>query len=216
MADNVTRPCPTCSRPVPIDATRCATCWAKFSAGSMPYVSVGQNATLPRANSGHTALPSGVNRGNPMNRRTVISIGIVIAVIGVALIIISPSLLFVEPGPPSRFDPWGLGNQKITDLRNVAMFFGVALLIVGGIISAVGFNQFTSIQPTTPPAPTAQPVVTQSVSPKSVELGNTPDEVQSVMGQPDKIINLGARVIHVYKDMKIIYVDGKVSDVQLS
>ena len=38
----------------------------------------------------------------------------------------------------------------------------------------------------------------------------------SVMGQPDKIINLGARVIHVYKDMNITYVDGKVSDVQLS
>lgn len=33
--------------------------------------------------------------------------------------------------------------------------------------------------------------------------------------RPDKIINLGARVIHVYMDMKIIYVDGRVSDVQL-
>jgi hypothetical protein len=94
------------------------------------------------------------------------------------------------------------------------MFFGVALLIVGGIISAVGFSRFITTQPATPPAPTTQPVVTQSASPKSVELGNTSDEVQSVMGQPDKILNLGVRIIHVYKDMKIIYVDGKVADVQ--
>jgi hypothetical protein len=145
-----------------------------------------------------------------------ITIGIIILIIGIALIIISPSLLFVEAGRPSQFDPWGWGNQRITDLRNVARFFGAALLIVGGIISAVGFSQFMSTQPTPPPAPTTQPVVTQSASPKSVEIGNTTDEIQSVMGQPDKIINLGARVIHVYKDMKIIYVDGKVSDVQLS
>jgi hypothetical protein len=106
------------------------------------------------------------------------------------------------------------GSEQITDLRDAAKFCGVALLIVGGIISAIGFSQFKSTQPTMPPAPATQPVVTQSISPKSIELGNTPDEVQSVMGQPDKIINLGARVIHVYEDMKIIYVEGKVSDVQ--
>ena len=35
------------------------------------------------------------------------------------------------------------------------------------------------------------------------------------MGNPDKIIDLRTQVIHIYKDMKIIYVDGKVSDVQL-
>jgi hypothetical protein len=145
-------------------------------------------------------------------------LGIIIAIIGVALIIISPSLLSVKRVPGDlivRGDGLG-GREQITDLRDVAKFGGVALLIVGGIIAAVGFSQSTSTQPTSPPTPTTQPFVTQSVSPRSVELGNTPDEVQSVMGQPDKIINLGARVIHVYKDMKIIYVDGKVSDVQLS
>jgi hypothetical protein len=125
------------------------------------------------------------------------------------MIIISPNLFWQE------FE-FRTGMLRTTDLRTVTLFFGLALLIVGGIISAVGFSQFTSTQPTTPPAPTTQPVVTQSVSPKSVALGNTLDEVQSVMGQPDKIIDLGARVIHVYQDMKIIYVDGKVSDVELS
>lgn len=153
-----------------------------------------------------------------LNNRTAIAVGIVVAIIGVALIIISPKLLFVEHiGGGGDIMSGNVGStERFTDLRNVALFFGVALLIVGGIASAVGFSQFKSTQPTTPPAPTTQPAVIQSVLPKSVELGNTPDEVQSVMGQPDKIINLGPRVIHVYSDMKIIYVDGKVSDVQLS
>ncbi len=147
--------------------------------------------------------------------RAVIAFGIIIIIIGVALIILSPSLLFTE----TVADPLlgrGQARHYTTDLRSGALLCGIALLFVGGIISAVGYSVFISTQPTTQPAPTTQPVVTQSVSPKSVELGNTPDEVQSVMGQPDKIINLGARVTHVYKDMKIIYVDGKVSDVQLS
>jgi hypothetical protein len=154
---------------------------------------------------------SGQPISSSTNNRIVMAIGMVSVVIGVALIIISPKLLFVEHVPGGFLN---LGMERITDLRSVSLFFGVAALIVGGIISAVGFVQFSSTQPTTPPAPTSQPVVSQSASPKSIELGNTPDEVQSVMGQPDKIINLGARVIHVYEDMKIIYVEGKVADVQ--
>lgn len=167
-----------------------------------------QSQTTPE---GSSALP---NVSSLMNNR--ITIGIIILIIGVALIIISPSLRFEETVGHYGEGFMRFPIKRITDLRDAAQFCGVALLIVGGIISAVGFSQFVRTQPATPPAPTTQRVATQSVSPKSVELGNTPDEVQSVMGQPDKIINLGARVIHVYKDMKIIYVDRKVSDVQLS
>src|SRR2546423_1668716 len=131
----------------------------------------------------------------PVNGKIII--GIIILIIGIALIVISPSLI-------SRHVSGGFMNtrEEVTDLRDEAKFGGVALLIVGGIIAAVRFSQFISSQSTTPPTPTTQPVATQPVSPKSIELGNTPDEVQSVMGQPDKIINLSARVIHVYEDMK--------------
>ena len=34
------------------------------------------------------------------------------------------------------------------------------------------------------------------------------------MGQPDKKVNLGAKQIYYYKDMKVIFLSGKVSDVQ--
>ena len=42
----------------------------------------------------------------------------------------------------------------------------------------------------------------QQSEPVTVQLGMTPDEVQSALGKPEKIFNLGARQIYVYKDVK--------------
>jgi len=36
----------------------------------------------------------------------------------------------------------------------------------------------------------------------------------TLLGKPDKIVNLGPKVTYVYKDMKVIFQDGKVADVQ--
>lgn len=54
----------------------------------------------------------------------------------------------------------------------------------------------------------------QAANTKTVELGQTPDQVKATLGAPDKIIKLGAKDVYVYKDMKVVFVDGKVSDVQ--
>lgn len=54
----------------------------------------------------------------------------------------------------------------------------------------------------------------QAANTKTVELGQTPDQVKSVVGAPDKIIKLGPKEIFVYKDMKVVFMDGKVSDVE--
>jgi len=64
-------------------------------------------------------------------------------------------------------------------------------------------------QPEAPqqPAAPAQP-------PPTIQLGQTPDEVTGALGQPEKIVNLGAKQIYYYKDMKVTFVKGKVSDVQ--
>ncbi len=58
-------------------------------------------------------------------------------------------------------------------------------------------------QPAQPPQP-----------PPTIQLGQTPEEVTAALGQPEKIVNLGAKQIYYYKDMKITFVKGKVSDVQ--
>ncbi|MGB8012806.1 MAG: hypothetical protein WCF68_14425 [Terriglobales bacterium] len=50
--------------------------------------------------------------------------------------------------------------------------------------------------------------------PAQIEKGQTPDQVKAAIGVPDKIINLGAKQIYVYKDIKVTFINGKVSDVQ--
>ncbi|MGA8143939.1 MAG: hypothetical protein WB987_08640 [Candidatus Acidiferrales bacterium] len=50
--------------------------------------------------------------------------------------------------------------------------------------------------------------------PATVEIGQTPDEVTAILGQPEKIINLGPKQIYVYKDLKVTFVKGKVTDAQ--
>ncbi len=50
--------------------------------------------------------------------------------------------------------------------------------------------------------------------PAQIEKGQTPEQVKAAIGVPDKIISLGAKQIYVYKDIKITFMNGKVSDVQ--
>jgi hypothetical protein len=61
-------------------------------------------------------------------------------------------------------------------------------------------------QPPPPPAPQSEPV--------KIGLGQTTDQVVAGLGQPDKVVDLGSKKIYIYKDLKITFVDGKVSDVQ--
>ena len=57
------------------------------------------------------------------------------------------------------------------------------------------------------PAPPAQP-------PAKITLGMTVDQVKAALGDPASVAEVGAKVIYVYKDWKITFVNGKVSDVQ--
>jgi hypothetical protein len=59
--------------------------------------------------------------------------------------------------------------------------------------------------------PAEQPAAAE---PASIEKGMTPDQVEAAMGKPEKKVTLGSKVIYYYKDMKVIFLSGKVSDVQ--
>jgi hypothetical protein len=48
----------------------------------------------------------------------------------------------------------------------------------------------------------------------TVSLGQTTDDVTAALGNPKNIVDLGAKKIYVYKDMKVIFVNGKVTDIQ--
>lgn len=51
-------------------------------------------------------------------------------------------------------------------------------------------------------------------STKTVQMGQSPEEVQEIFGRPGKIIELGNKLIYVYDDIKITFRDGKVADVE--
>jgi hypothetical protein len=50
--------------------------------------------------------------------------------------------------------------------------------------------------------------------PQQISVGQTPDQVRAALGNPDKMVNLGAKQLWVYKDLKVTFMYGKVSDVQ--
>jgi len=54
----------------------------------------------------------------------------------------------------------------------------------------------------------------QQGEPQTIQMGMTPDQVQGALGQPQKVVNLGAKQIYVYKDLKVTFFGGRVVDVQ--
>jgi hypothetical protein len=60
-------------------------------------------------------------------------------------------------------------------------------------------------------APAAAPAAGGQVN---ISVGQSIDNVTAALGSPLRIIDLGAKKIYNYKDMKVIFMNGKVSDVQ--
>jgi hypothetical protein len=60
------------------------------------------------------------------------------------------------------------------------------------------------------PSPAAEP----SKPPVEIALCQTIEQVVATLGGPKRIVKLGPKHIYVYSDIKITFVDGKVSDVQ--
>ena len=50
--------------------------------------------------------------------------------------------------------------------------------------------------------------------PKTIALGQSIDDVTGTLGQPKSVVDLGAKKIYVYPDLKVTFKDGKVSDVE--
>jgi hypothetical protein len=63
-------------------------------------------------------------------------------------------------------------------------------------------------------AQSAAPAAPSQAAPVSIEVGQTIDQVTAALGQPLTVIDLGAKKIYKYKDMKITFKAGKVSDVE--
>lgn len=72
----------------------------------------------------------------------------------------------------------------------------------------------TTEQTSEAPPPPIAPPPPPPADPKTISAGQTPDQVTAALGQPEKIIKLPTKQIYIYKDMKVTFINGKVTDVQ--
>jgi hypothetical protein len=69
-----------------------------------------------------------------------------------------------------------------------------------------------------PPRPAAAAMSTAPAAPAgpppTISIGESSTQVLQAMGMPQQMIDLGKKKTYIYKNMKVIFVDDKVSDVQ--
>ena len=53
-----------------------------------------------------------------------------------------------------------------------------------------------------------------NAAPATITMGMTIDDVVALLGQPPTIANLGSKKTYFYGNMKVVFIDGKVTDVQ--
>ncbi len=68
-----------------------------------------------------------------------------------------------------------------------------------------------AMAPIAPPPPPADAV---PAAPKTIALKQTKEEVIANFGQPTKVVKLGTKEIDYYPDMKVTFVNNKVTDIQ--
>jgi hypothetical protein len=117
--------------------------------------------------------------------------------------------------------PFKKGFLENTPIEQVLSTIAEVFTIAGGGAATDTPPPAPATEATPPPPPppatipqaTPAPVETPK-EPGKIELGQTPQQVQAILGTPDKVVDLGAKKIYLYKDLKITFVDGVVSDVQ--
>jgi hypothetical protein len=84
-------------------------------------------------------------------------------------------------------------------------------------------DQAAASGPTPAPAPAAAPAPMQAIvppppptdaPPPTIAIGQSEDQVTASFGQPIKVAKLGAKKIYYFKDMKVTFLEGKVSNVE--
>jgi hypothetical protein len=65
-----------------------------------------------------------------------------------------------------------------------------------------------------PPPPIEAPPPPVDQPPTTISVGQTVDQVTAALGQPQRMAKVGAKQIYFYKDLKVTFTNGKVSDVE--
>jgi hypothetical protein len=73
----------------------------------------------------------------------------------------------------------------------------------------INYQTAAKVMPSQPQPPVQTPV------PVQISIGQSVAEVTAALGQPSKIAEVGTGKIYFFKDMKVTFTDGKVSDIHL-
>jgi hypothetical protein len=135
-------------------------------------------------------------------------------------------LLLLPDGSFTKFVGGGQGHgQYAVDGDNLTLTFPSTgfsqhFKIQAGNLTDANTQQVwarTGDAPEAAPAPLpaiAPPPPPADAPPPTVAIGQTMDQVTAGFGQPLKVANLGGKTIFYYKDMKVTFTNGKVSDVE--
>jgi hypothetical protein len=106
------------------------------------------------------------------------------------------------------------GQLKFPFAKNVAPPANDVMKEIEEVITAEADTQEAAAPAADNAPPAAQAPAQPSAPPKTIALGQTTEQVAGILGQPQKIVNLGAKQMYLYPDMKVIFTNGKVTDVQ--
>ncbi len=105
------------------------------------------------------------------------------------------------------------GQLKFPFAKNVVPPADDMMKTIEEVVTAESDTQDAATADNAAPAPASAPAQ-PAAPPKTIALGQTTDQVIGILGQPQKIVNLGAKQMYFYPDMKVIFTNGKVTDVQ--
>lgn len=107
------------------------------------------------------------------------------------------------------------GFLPTADVKDVAKVVEEVFAIdMGGPPVAARTNEPPPTPMAEPPPPPLPPPAEPQAPPKTIEVGQTVEQVVAALGQPVKIVKLASKEMYFYKDLKITFVNGKVSDVE--
>ena len=123
------------------------------------------------------------------------------------IVLITAGIILILASGIIRGIDWQLtkrSERQALDTWTIVGFIIGGLMFVAGLLSGSSFVGSRK---------TRREKLSQT-TPIKIEIGQNPEQVKSILGAPEKIISLEDRIVYIYNDLKVVFIDSKVSDVE--
>jgi hypothetical protein len=86
--------------------------------------------------------------------------------------------------------------------------------VIEEVMSPASARRVQTASSPRPRAAAAAAPAAPAAPPPTISIGESSSQVLQAMGMPQQMIDLGSKKTYIYKNMKVVFVDDKVSDVQ--